>query len=255
MNQTQTKTELSDIFQRSFVGVAAGLLGFLVLGGVLLAFWSVLGDTLAPTQENLVNEYGEVVQNTHPLFLAIVIMAVFLASVTANSSYVFLSSILDDRYASLRATNLTQVFFGNIVLLLVFIPVYIVASNGYGAAGVAFVAGAQAVLSALFSFMAVEIISAFKSTLVSLYGVILGLAIFFLMMNLIGSSNPTIMSLVALPALLGSIGMGSGIASMFYEWTVASYGSEFLDPEKRYGADYGKAEKVDEDDDLTEWDI
>ena len=251
----KAKTKLSDIFLRASIGGGAGLLGFLVLGVILLLTWSIVGDILAPTSEALKNEYGEVIEKTHPLFLSIVVMAMFLSSLLANLFYVFLASVVNAEYGQFRSTCLTQAFVGCVALMIFFLPVYLVASNEYGSIGVAFVAAAQAVFSGFFTFLVIEIISSNRSVLVGLYGVLFGLSVFFLMVNLIGSSNPTVMSLITFPVLLASLGFGSGVSQMFYEWLVQSYGVDFLSSEKRYGTDYGRAQKVEEDDDLEEWDI
>lgn len=254
-NNTKKSTTLSDVFLRGFVGGCSGLIGFFVLGMILLLTWSIVGSTLAPTTENLVNEYGETIQKTHPLFLSIVIVSVFLAALAANLSQIFIISSTYGSYSKSRMTNLTQVFCGNLMLLILMIPVYAVASGGYGSAGIAFVAAAHAVISGFMSYLIMEIISALRSPLLSLYGVILGLALFFLIINMVGSTNPTIVSLITFPVLLGGVGMGIGIADMLYEWIVKSYGSDFLDTNKRFGGDYGRKETIEAEVDTGEWEI
>ncbi len=75
---------------------------------------------------------------------------------------------------------------------------------------------------------------------------------FFICFSFFGNNNPTVMAFVALPLLLGNISFGQGITHLIYFWFADTYGNDFLDIEKRFGADYGRAEVVEDKDDFSE---
>lgn len=236
------EVDLSTVFLRFFSGFGAGMAGTIVLGIILLLTWEIVGDVLAPTANQMIEQIGTGIilkKQSHPLFLSIVILAVFLATLVSNLSYTLVSSVTEEKYQN-RTTNLTQAFLGNLVILLVFVPVYLLSSNLYGSFGVGITGMAHVCLASIFCFLAMEILSQTRYLLLSLYGVVTGLAIFAVAMNIIGSSSPTILTLTALPFLLGCIGAGSAIAQMFYGWVQKTYGTDMLDSDKRFGEDYGQ---------------
>jgi len=236
------EVNLSTVFLRFFSGFGAGMVGTIILGIIFFLTWGIVGEALAPTANQLVEDINTGVvlkKESHPLFLAIVILAVFLATLIANLSYSLVSSVIEEKYTN-RTTNLTQTFLGNLVILLLLIPVYMIASGLYGSFGVGITGMLHICLASMFSFLAMEILSQSKYLLLSLYGMITGMALCVFMMNIIGNINETILSLTALPMLLGSIGAGSAIAQMFYCWTQKTYGSDILDSQKRFGDDYGQ---------------
>ena len=256
MNEKQllTKITLPNVFITTLMGFASGLLGTFVLGLILLLTWSIVGDVLMPTVDQTTTEFGEILshrENTQPLFLSVVVLAVFLATLAGNILKAYLTTSVEERYTA-SATCLTQVGIGNVVILLMIIPVYIMVSAQYGATGVAIAAIIHACLSGIFSVLTIDLITLKKYLLLSLYGVMLGMVLFCLGFNVFGNNNPTIMALVALPLLLGLLSFGQGISQLLYFWFVETYGNDFLDIEKRYGADYGRKEVVEETDDFSE---
>ncbi len=256
MNEKQllTKITLPTVFINTLVGLSSGLLGTMVLGLILLLTWSIVGDVLIPTNQQTTSEFGEILshkENTHPLFLSVVILAIFMASLAANILKTILSTSLEERHTS-PATALTHVGVGNVVLLLMMIPVYITISGQYGATGVAIVALIHSCLSAIFSVLTLELTSIRKYILVCLYGVIFGLVLFFVSFNIFGNNSPTIMAFVALPLLLGMMSLGQGLTQLLYFWFAETYANDFLDLDKQYGSDYGRDEVVVEKDDFSE---
>lgn len=256
MNEKQllTKITLPNVFINTLVGFAAGLLGTMVLGLILLLTWSIVGEVLAPTNQQVTSQLGEVLthkQNTHPLFLSVVIWAVFMATLAANILQTVLISAIEERYTA-RATSLTQISIGNVIILLLMIPVYLMVSGQYGATGVAIAALIHCTLTVIFSVLAMEIIALKRYMLVSVYGLMVGLVLFFLCFNIFGNNNPTIMAFVALPLLLGMTAFGSGLTQLIYFWFADTYGNDFLDIEKRFGADYGREEMIEEKDDFNQ---
>ncbi len=242
------QTTLSRVFLRFGLGFGAGGVGTIVLGIVLLFTWSIVGDVLMPTSYQIQNEFGETLshkEQTHPLFLSIVVLAVFLATLVSNLFYCTISSTVEEKYKS-TTTNLTQVFLGNVVILVLFIVVYLIASSKYGALGVALTALAHAVMTTIFTFMSLEILSTRAYLLVSLYGSMLGIALFLMCLNFIGGGNPTILTFLTLPILMSMVAGGSGIVQMFYSWLQENYNNDFLHTDKRFGTDYGREENIDE---------
>jgi hypothetical protein len=256
MNETQilTKMTLPNVFVNTLVGLASGLLGTMVLGLILLLTWSIVGEVLVPTDQQTTTAFGEIVshqQNTHPLFLSVVIWAVFMASLAANILQTLLITSMEERYTA-RAPGSTQVAVGNVIMLVLTIPIYVMVSNQYGATGVAVGALLHTTMSVIFSTLTLEILTLKKYILVSLYGHMFGLVLFFICFSIFGNNNPTIMAFVALPLLLGAMSFGQGITQLIYFWFADTYGNDFLDIEKRFGTDYGRAEVVEDKDDFSE---
>lgn len=256
MNEKQilSKINLPNVFLGSLVGFAAGLLGTMVLGLILLLTWSIVGEVLMPTMDQTTSEFGQILthrENTHPLFLSVVILGVFLATLAANILKTFLNTSIEEKYTA-QATCITHVGIGNVVVLLMMIPVYIVVSGNYGATGVAIVALIHSCLSAILSVLILDLINLKKYLLLSVYSLMSGLVLFFLSFNLFGENNPTILVFVALPLLLGSMSLGQGLFQLLYFWFADTYGNDFLDIDKRFGSDYGREEVVEENDEFSE---
>lgn len=256
MNEKQllTKANLPKVFVNALVGFASGLLGTMVLGMVLLLTWSVVGEVLSPTNQQVTNEFGQVLshkENTHPLFLSVIICGVFLAILAATMLQTVLISAIEERYTA-KATSITQVATANVIILLIMIPVYLSVSGQYGATGVAVGAMIHCTMTVMMSILAIDILALKRYTLLSLYGVMVGLVFFFLSFNLFSANNPTLLAFVALPLLLGLTSLGGGLTQLVYFWFADTYGNDFLDTEKRFGADYGQAEIPEEVDNFSE---
>ena len=246
-------------FFRGLGGIGAGATGTIILGIILFLTWSIVGDTLAPKEVEQTTFGIDLNESkAHPLFLSITILAVFLSSLIANLFYCVINSFLEEKYAYARATSLTHTFFGNLTILLIFIPIYFICSKVYGTEGVALAAITNITIGGLFTFLVLESLSTKKHMLVSIYGVITGLSIFIFFCTLLAGGTATIISFIAMPLLLGSLGFGGGAAAVFYSWIEDSYGNDFLNTEKRFGNDYQNAESeqrtdttyADEDPDL-----
>ncbi len=260
-NKTQKQMEkgkfvpmntLSGIFFRFFGGVWAGASGAIIMGIVLFLTWSIVGDTL-DVAEGTKNEFGIYTDGikTHPLFMSIVLLAVFLSSLVSNLIFSLINSILVERYP-LRSTTLTHVFLGNLIILVFMVPIYLLIGSFYGPQGIAFSAMSHTLLAGIFTFFAVEILSTSPYIFISLYGSVLGIILFLFTGSFFSSLNPTILSFLVLPLLLGFLNAGNAIVEMFYFWFSKTYGIKFLETDKRFGSDYGRNEIVvdEEIDDL-----
>lgn len=228
-----------DIFVRFFSGFGAGISGSVILLIVLFLGWSIVGNTLSPADVST-NEFGisEMVEGTHPLFAYFVVLAVFLGILAANLSYILISTVVSEHYL-FRTTLLTDVFFGNLVLLILMIPVYALMNSYFGYMSIGVAAIVHAVLASLLSFFTLEIINWSKYLMVNLYGLLVGFVLFTLVAILF-FSNKTIFAFFLLPLLFGFLAMGNALAQSVYEWFYKTYGNDFLNSETRFGDDYGK---------------
>lgn len=246
--ELSTDIKFFTIFLRFVGGFGSGLAGTIVLGIILFLTWSIIGETISQT-EITKNEFGVALneQNTHPLFMGVILVAVFLASLVANLIYCVISTTIEEKYVA-RSTNLTQIFSGNLCILLFFIPLYLISNKSSGPDGITTVAISHIILTSLFTFFILEIFSTSKYIIVSLYGLILGLIIFLFLEILLSNNTTLLLSFLILPLLLASLGVGNGIVEMFYTWLQKTYGIDFLDSDRRFGSDYGKKEKIIDDD-------
>ncbi len=228
-----------DIFIRFFSGFGAGLSGAIIMLIVLFLSWSIVGDTLAPKDVAL-NEFGVAIetQSTHPLFAYFVVLAAFLGIIASNIAYILIATFISEYY-SFRTTLLTDVFFGNLIILILMIPVYVVMTNYFGNDGIGIASFMHVILSVILSFFTLEIINWSKHLLVNLYGFILGI-ICFVLVSLVFYSNKTALAFFVLPLLFGFLAMGNAMAQSIYEWFYKTYGNDFLNIETRFGEDYGK---------------
>ena len=228
-----------DIFIRFFAGFGAGVAGAVILVIILFLGWGIVGSTLSPA-DAVTNEFGvsTVVEGTHPMFVYFVVLAVFLGILAGNLSYILMSTLISEHY-EFRTTLLTDVFFGNLVLLILMIPVYAMMNSYFGYTSIGAAAVIHAILAAILSFFTLEIINWSKYLLVNLYGLLMGL-ILFTIVAILFFSNKTIFAFFVLPLLFGFLAMGNALAQSIYEWYYRTYGNDFLNSETRFGDDYGK---------------
>lgn len=210
----------------------AGGAGAIVMGVVLLAGWSILGEALSAPQIT-VNQFGieETVTNLHPLFSVLVVAGIFLSSLVAHTIHGILLT-LNDENTKPRRTLLTQIFFSQVVLLVLTIPLYFAASSGAGAT----VSGAVALLHILLGLVLAHAIVA-PPSLIRTFGLTVGVALFGLALILVTHVNVTLAALLALPLGLGLRELGDAMASMWYTSATRAYGIEILEDAPDYDED------------------
>lgn len=240
---------VSSVFTRFIVGFGAGFVGTIVLGIVLLLSWSIVGETLSPS-DVIKNEFGITIsQNqTHPLFLSIVTLAIFLATLVANFVHTFLICLVEENYTK-RSTALTHVFFGNLIFLLLTLPAYLLANSLFGPEGIAFAAVFHTVITAMFSAFILETLHQSRYLFVNLYGILLGITLFFVF-GILTRDSQTMLTFMTLPILLGCIGFGTRITEVFYGWLYETYGVDVLNINTRFGNDYGRQSPAAPENDL-----
>ncbi len=246
----QSNITISSIFSRFLIGFASGFIGSIILGIVLFLSWSIVGETLSPN-DMIQTDFGiNIGPQTHPLFLSIITLAVFLATLVGNLAYVLLSTIIEEKYTQ-RSTVLTHVFFGNLVILLLALPVYMISSRAFGAPGIALSGVLHLIVSTFLSFFVLEILHSSKYLLVNTYGILLGVLLFFFLGGLLaGQSSGTLAIILAPPILLGMMALGNRAAEVFYAWLYENYGRDFLNIDTKFGSDYGEKENDSSDFDL-----
>lgn len=234
---TEKNIPLSQIIFRFFTGFSAGLAGSVVLMLILFSGWSVVGDALSSTAA-MTNEFGVLVgnSNTHPLFVYFVLLATFLGVLGATATYTFLITLVEERFV-LRSTTLTHTFFGNLVLMIILLPAYILASSKSGVEGVTNIVLMHILLSGIFTFLVLEALHWSKYFLVNVYALSIGLAFYFLVTTSL-SGDTTTLALLAMPFLFGFLAMSNSLTNALYEWFFHTYGSDVLNTDTRFGSDY-----------------
>jgi len=234
------KKSFSIIFSRFFAGAGAGIVGAIVLGIVILLSWSIIG-TAFETEVAEKNAFGIILETpkTHPLFLVFVILANFLATISASLIFVILLNLIEEKYRG-RATALTQTFFANLIILFLVLPIYLIFSGIFGSNGVFFAGIFHIFLVAIFAFFALEISGQQKYFLVNLYGIIFGIILFLFFGGMLFAHNSTFFTFASFPLIFGFFGGGNGIAEIFYQSIYQNYGVDFLNSDTNYHDDYSQ---------------
>lgn len=229
---------LSQIIFRYLTGFGAGVSGSIVFLLILLAGWSIVGESLS-AQAGSVNEFGvsEGAINAHPLFVYLILFATFLSVLMASSMYALFMTLVEERF-TLKTTALAHAFFGNIVLMVFLLPAYIITSRQGGLDGITNTVLIHVLISGIFTFFILEALHWNKYFLVSIYALAIALALYFL--SQIGFTEEQTHSrvLLAMPLLFGFIAMSRSFAEMIYQWIFRTYGNDVLNAETRFGSDY-----------------
>ncbi len=242
-------TTISGVFFRFLGGIWAGALGSIVMGVILFFTWTIVGDILMDSQRVEVLDNGFSVSEAtpiHPLFIPIVLISIFLSGLVANLVFCVINTTMGERYPY-RSTTLTHVFFGNLLILFLFIPIYLILGSIYGATGIGVSSITHVIIMGLFTFFVSEILSTSNYAFVSLYGAVLGLGLFVFWSSFLADKSPIMLTLLAFPLLLGFLNGSNAAVEMFYFWISEIYGVKFLETNKRFGSDYGRTEIVSEE--------
>ncbi|HEY5714049.1 MAG TPA: hypothetical protein VIT68_01740 [Candidatus Gracilibacteria bacterium] len=236
-NQTDPVT-LSTAFIRLFLGLGSGLVGTLILAIILFLSWNIVGEfitqaTIANSDTGIMTEAPEV----HPLFLNFITIAIFLSGLGATITYGVLISVVEERYPH-RATMLTHVFVGNLVILIMMLPIYFFSSRIGVQNGILMSLFVHAILITIFSYLSMAITNQSQHLLMHTYGIVWSVVIFCFALSFIVDKNIAILVFFTFPILLAATGFGTATTEMFYQWISKIYGIDFLNADKKYGNDY-----------------
>mgnify|MGYP001019963386 CR=1 FL=1 len=236
---------LSKVFFRMLIGFFSGLIGTMILGIILFIAWGVVGDTIQEVRFSPSKSINPAQENTevHPLFLNFITLAMFLSSLAATICYGAMKSNSEGRQATLT-TTLTHIFIGNLVILVMMLPLYFSASEMDNQTGIVLSTIVHAVMACMHTYMSMEIIHEDKHLIVHLFGVIFGVALFCWISTFV-ISNLSVFIFLTLPLLLSMIAGGSTIVQMFYQWIQAVYGEDYLHNNRKFGGDFAN-EQTDE---------
>lgn len=232
-NQTPQFTFLN-LITRTFAGLGGGIVGTIVLLGIYILTVSIVSPVLTPVEGG---------NQASPLFIFILMGMIFAATLAANIiAPLFISFTARDKYQRIT-TSLFQLFIVNVVIFIILVPVYLVAS-GVGLEFMSYAAVLQLIFSVLASALIFEIIANFRYALLGVYSTIFGvlIAIAFNLLMYQATGNATILLFLALPVLWGSVGFMFGIVGLFYQWIVKTWGIDYLSTEQEYSKDYGITE-------------
>lgn len=216
--------------------VLAGLAGG-GIGALILLVISVLAAAIiAP-----ITNPAEVTEGISPVFVFVVSIMAFLASTASDILSVLFLSLTEREKYSKTPTAIYHIFILNVVLFILMVPVYFIATSAKTELSI-FIIALHIIISSQASAMIMETVSNSKYSLIGLYGVtfsiVLSTAILF---GLYGGTSAAIVLFMALPVVWGSIGLVYGIFAMIYGWVVDVYDKDFLSLDVDYGTDYGKA--------------
>ncbi len=238
-NTEEKSLNISSLFSRFIVGFGAGFVGMIVLGIILFSTWKIIGDVLIPP-EGAPDQLGVKVNEvqTHPLFLIIITLAIFLSTLAANLTYAFLSTVVQEEF-SRRSTSLTHVFFGNLTLLIFFLPLYFSTNVVFGAQGIAISSILHIVISVFFTLSVIQSIHQSKYLMVNLYGNLFGIILFTFLVTVFSDIDTITLFFISFPFFIGSMAFGNRVIELVYAWIYKNYGTDFLNVDTNFGDDYG----------------
>lgn len=246
---------IATLFTRFIIGFGSGFVGMLILAIILFSFQHIVGDFLK-TPDSVLDPFGTSLtqqMNGSSLFLWVLVLAAFTATMFTNLTYSFLSLLLEDQYTK-RSTTLTHVFFGNLILLIFFLPLYIIVYYNYNTDGVTFVILGHTLVTCFFSISALQILHGVKYVFVNLYGNILGFVLFFFLAVWLGRSlDQILMIFLAFPFFMGIMGLSNRAVEIFYLFLYRKSGADLLSVDTTFGDDYGvplAKEDFNEDDEF-----
>lgn len=238
---------ISSLFSRFIVGFAAGFVGMIVLAIIVFASWGVVGVAFPSASADL-QQSGLSVNfastQTHPLFLEMILLAIFLSTMAANITYTFLSTIVHEEFTR-RSTSLTQVFFGNLIFLVLFLPVYFSMNSHFGITGIIVSAIMHVFVTSFFTFLILQALHQSKYLVVNLYGNFLGLILFSFFVTFFYDMDQMKVVFLAFPFYFGIMTFGNRVVELLYAWVYRSYGADFLNVDTKFGDDYGVKDKED----------
>ncbi len=206
------------------------------IGSILILLITLLVGSILT---NLSAYQTEVEVNTISIFILMV--TVFVSALVSNIASIFMIGLNErDRYKRL-ASSITQTFLANVMIFLLLVPVYFIAT-AVDITLVYYVTAFHVIISAQTSALILEIVSNYRHSLIGLYGIILAILIAAsILLGLVALElDLTILFLALLPVVWLSIGLMQSLVTMVYGGLARIYDKDFLSTQTLYGRDYGK---------------
>ena len=237
-NPNTEPVTLSTAFIRLFLGFGSGLVGTMILGIILFLSWNIVGEfitqaTIETVELGVIKDAPEV----HPLFLNFITLAIFLSGLGATVTYGILLSVVEERFPN-RSTMLTHIFVGNLVILIMVLPLYFFSDRIGMQQGILLSLLIHGMLVTIFSYLSMVVINRSEHLLVHVYAIVWSLVIFCFTLSFIADRNMAVIVVLSFPILLAATGFGTATSEMFYQWVEKIYGVDFLHSERKYGTDY-----------------
>ncbi len=180
---------------KTFAGLGGGIAGMLILLLIFLGASTILQSALNP-------DLGLEESGKNPLFIFVFMAMIFLTSLGANLlGSLFFTFVEHEKY-SRTSTAMYQIFFINLVAFVIMAPIYLLLDSRGLLDMIGFLAGFHVLLTAVASFMILEIIGNLRYAVVGVYGVIFSLLIstgVSMVIYEFSQRNTTIVLFAALP--------------------------------------------------------
>jgi hypothetical protein len=228
------------LFAKTFLGLAGGTFGSLVLLLIFLASSSILQPVLSTAAKT-----GEQIS---PVFIVILMAMIFATSLISSLvSPLLLSYTEKQRYPRIT-TALYQIFILNLVIFAFTAPIYLTTSTT-SLEFTAYAAGLQIVLVATASSLIMEILNDERYPLMAVYTTIIGILVataanLFIFQLL---KSTTVLLFAALPITWASIGFFQATLTMIYYWYYINWGNDFLASTSSYGNEYANVAQEEEE--------
>ncbi len=224
---------------KTFAGLGGGIAGMVILLLIFLGASTILQSALNP-------ELGLEESSKNPLFIFVFMAMIFLTSLGSNLlGSLFFTFVEHEKY-SRTSTAMYQIFFVNLVAFILLAPIYLLLDSRGQLDMIGFLAGFHVSLTAVASFMILEIIGNLRYAVVGVYGVVFSLLVstgLSMAVYEFSQRNTTVVLFAALPIMWTALGFVTVIVEMFYRWLYTLYGTDFLMSKTEYGKDYGEPEQ------------
>ena len=207
---------------RATMGFGAGLMGIMILGIILLFSWSTMGEVLFGGTAGSVQE--ALSSRPSSVFLYITLLGIFLSTLCGSLMYVLILSHVEPNMKSCAFPLMTQLFWGHIIILLLIGPVYLLINTQYSQQVILIASFFHLLLSVIFTYLVSELWSQGASFLLSIYGLVVGLIFFMLVVGAFGFP----ILYFSQPFLMASVCFSSIFTRILHGSLVSSYGVDLL---------------------------
>lgn len=234
------QVSLFTVFAKTFLGVAGGTFGSLVLLLIFLASSSVLQPVLSPAEATS--------ETVNPIFMVILMAMIFATSLISSLLTPWLLSYTERLRYPRIVTAIYQIFIMNLIVFAFTAPIYLTTSTT-SLEFTAYAAGLQIVMVAMAAALIMEILNDEKYPLLGVYttvvGVLIATATNLFLYQIFKSA--TVLLFTALPITWGAIGFFQACLAMIYYWYYLNWGNDFLASSTSYGVEYAGVQQEEEE--------